>query len=144
MIRIFLAFITAVVTTHVLTSVIGTQFVLADIQSYGIAVSLSDRVVATWHDVYGLVPTLPILITAAFLVAFVVAALGNRFLGGDRRFWYLVAGLTSLPAAMLLIKSTMGITPFAAAGTASGMLLISVCGMVGGFLFSGLTLKKGV
>jgi len=142
LIKTILAFIVAVATSHVLTSIAGTQFVLSNIRGYGLTVSLSDRLAATLHDIHGLVPTLPILIGTTFLIAFIIAALGYRFLRGERKYWYAAAGFTSLPITMMLIKSTLGATPFAAAGTVTGLLLIAMCGMVGACLFARLTLKK--
>ena len=55
--RIILAFIFAVATSHVLTSIAGTQLVLADIRGYGLTITLSERLAATFHDIHGLVPT---------------------------------------------------------------------------------------
>ena len=142
--RIILAFIFAVATSHVLTSIAGTQLVLADIRGYGLTITLSERLAATFHDIHGLVPTLPMLIGATFLIAFSVAAVGHRFLRGHRRYWYMAAGFTSLPVAMMLIKSTLGANPFAAAGTVTGLLFIALCSMAGALLFARLTLKKEV
>ena len=136
------AFIAAAVAAYLLTSILGTQFVLADIQSYGLAVSLSDRVMATLHDIYGLIPVLLILVSAAYLVAFVIAALGRRYLGGRHQYWYMAAGFTSLPVTMMLMKLSMGITPFAAAGSGSGLLLIGLSGLAGGWIFARLTQNK--
>ena len=137
-----LAFIFAVLVTFLLASIVGTQIVLADIQSFGLDVSWSDRVSATIHDIVGLAPVLSALIGTAFLVAFVIAGLGNRFLGGNRTYWYLAAGLTSLPATLILIKIIMGATVFAAARTGFGMLLFALCGLTGGYLFTRLTQKR--
>jgi hypothetical protein len=50
----------------------------------------------------------------------------------------MAAGLTSLPAALTLIKTLMGGTVFAAARTGFGMLLIALCGLMGGWLFARL------
>jgi hypothetical protein len=142
LLKIIMAFFFAVVTSHLLTSIVGTQFVLANIRSYGLTVSMSDRFTATVHDIHGLVPTLPMLIGVTFLVAFMVAAVGHRFLHGDRKYWYMAAGFTSLPAAMMLIKATLGANPFAAAGSVAGLLFIGICGLAGACLFARLTLKK--
>ena len=143
-IKVLLVFIFSVLITFLLASIIGTQIVLADILSFGLDVSLSDRISATLHDILGLAPTLSILISAAFLVAFVVAALCKRLLGGNRAYWYLAAGFTSLPATLVLIKLIMGGTLFAATRTGFGMLLIAVCGLVGGGLFARLTKMRDV
>ncbi len=137
--KTILAFFAAVSVAHLLTSIAGTQFVLADIQGYGLTISLPDRLAATAHDIYGLIPVLLLLVAAAYLVAFLMAALGRRLFGGQRQYWLRVAGFTSLPVAMVLIKWVMGITPFAAAGTSAGLLLIAFSGLVGAWVFTLLT-----
>lgn len=141
-IKSVLSYFAAVVVAYLLMSIMGTQFVLADVQSYGLAVSMSDRIAATLHDIYGLVPVLLILVGAAFLVAFIIAALGHRFVGGSRLHWYLAAGFTSLPATMMLMKLTMGIKPFAPAGTIFGLFLIALCGLAGAWVYTRLTQNK--
>ena len=137
-IRTMLYFIIAVAATFLLVSIAGTQLVLADILSFGLAVSLSDRVSATINDIAGLATMLPILISVTFLLAFIIAESGRRILTGKRTYWYMAAGLTSLPAALTLIKTLMGGTVFAAARTGSGMLLFALCGLIGGWLFARL------
>jgi hypothetical protein len=141
-IKILMYFSFAVLVTFLLVSIVGTQLVLADILSFGLAVALSDRISATIHDIVGLVPMLPLLVSVSFLVAFIFAEIINRFLTGKRTFWYMVAGLTSLPSAIILIKSLMGGTVFAAARTGFGMLLLALCGLLGGWLFARLTQKS--
>ncbi len=141
-VKTMLFFVLTVLATFLLTSAVGTQLVLSDIKSFGLAVSLSDRVSATIHDITGLVTVLPLLISAAFLVAFIIAALGKRFLAGHRSNWYMAAGLISLPASLMLVKSLLGGTPFAAARTDFGMVLMALCGLFGGWLFARLTQKR--
>jgi len=141
-IKSILSYLAAIVVAYLLTSAMGTQFVLADIKSYGLVVSLSDRVAATLHDIAGLVPVLLILVSVTYLVAFIIAALGHRFVGGSRLYWFLAAGFTSLPATMMLMKMTMGITPFAPAGTIFGLLLIALCGLAGAWVYTRLTQNK--
>jgi hypothetical protein len=142
--RLILAFIFAVLICSLLTSIIGTQLVLADIMSFGLDVSFTDRVSATTHDIVGLAPVLSILITTTLFIAFLVAAGCNRYLGGNRTYWYLAAGFVSLPASLILIKLFMGATLFAAARSGTGMLLFALCGLVGGGVFARLTQKKAV
>ena len=138
LIKTMLYFIVAVLATFLLASMVGTQLVLADILSFGLVVSLSDRVSATIHDIAGLATMLPLLISVTFLLAFIIAESGRRILTGKRTYWYMAAGLTSLPAALTLIKTLMGGTVFAAARTGSGMLLFALCGLIGGWLFARL------
>ena len=143
LIKTMLYFIVAVLATFLLASMLGTQLVLADILSFGLVVSLSDRVSATIHDIAGLATMLPLLISVTFLLAFIIAESGRRILTGKRTYWYMAAGLTSLPAALTLIKTLMGGTVFAAARTGSGMLLIALCGLIGGWLFARLVNRGG-
>ena len=138
LIKTMLYFIVAVLATFLLASIVGTQLVLADIQGFGLVVSSADRVAATIHDIAGLATMLPILISVTFLLAFIIAESGRRITSGKRTFWYMAAGLTSLPASLTLIKTLMGGTVFAAARTGSGMLLIALCGLIGGWLFARL------
>ena len=133
-----LYFIVAVLVTFLLVSIVGTQLVLADILGFGLVVSSADRVSATIHDIAGLATMLPILISVTFLLAFIIAESGRRIMSGKRTYWYMAAGLTSLPAALTLIKTLMGGTVFAAARTGFGMLLIALCGLIGGWLFARL------
>lgn len=133
-----LYFVATVLATFLLTSIVGTQLVLADILGFGLVVSSADRVSATIHDIAGLVTMLPILISVTFLLAFTIAESGRRIMSGKRTYWYMAAGLTSLPAALTLIKTLMGGTVFAAARTGFGMLLIALCGLIGGWLFARL------
>jgi len=133
------AFIAAVVVAYLLLSVMGTQFVLADVKSYGLTVSLADRLAATLHDIYGLVPAMLILVSVTLFIAFVIASICNQIIGGHRRYWFRVAGFTSLPITMMLVKFTMGVTPFALAGTGFGLLLIALSGLAGAWVYVRLT-----
>ena len=142
--KIVRAFILAVLITFLLSSVIGTQLVLMDVKDFGLDVSSSQRLSSTLHDIIGLAPALSILISTAFLVAFAVAALCNRFLGGNRYYRYTLAGFTCLPVTLLLIKYIMGATLFAAARTGYGMFLVSLCGLLGGWVFARLTQPETV
>ena len=141
--KLALFFFSAVLLTLLLTSVAGTQLVLADIVSFGVEVPWSTRVTATGHDLIGLAPVMSVLISAAFLVAFGVAALCNRFTGSNRTGWYVAAGFTAVPVTLLLIKLAMGVTLFAAARSGLGMLLTALCGVAGAYLFARLTQSGG-
>lgn len=134
-------FVTAVVFAAILTSIVSTQLVLADIQSFGLAVSLGDRLQATLHDLLGLALPLVMVIGLSFLVAFIVARNAIRMIGGSKMIWYMAAGFTSVPAGIFLIKYFMGGTLLASARTSLGMLLVACCCMAGGWLFAHLNLR---
>ena len=141
--RLVLSFVTAVVVTHVLTSFIAAQLVLADISGFGVPVSILDRLAVVAHDLFGLVPALPILIAASLGVAFVAAGLWHRYLGGPRLYWYLLAGFVALPLALELIKYGLGGTILAAARTPLGAALAGLCSGAGAWVFARLTSEPG-
>ncbi len=143
-IKIVLIFMLSVSVSFLLASISGTQVVLADVSSFGLKVSFTDRISTTIQDIAGLSLTLPILIGAAFLIAFLIAALCNRFIGGNRSMWYLAAGFSSLPLTLILTKILMGGTLFAAARSGLGLLLFAFSGLVGAWVFAHMTQKKDV
>ena len=134
--KAFAAYISAVIDTVILTSIVSTQLVLADVAGFGVAVSLNDRIGATLHDLIGLGPALALLIAASFAVAFPLAAFLQRRFGASPMLWYMAAGLLAMPAALMLLKVIMGGTLLASARTPLGMLLVALCGLVGGWVFA--------
>jgi hypothetical protein len=143
MLKTVLFFISAVIDAALLTSIVSTQLVLADIKSFGLEVSIGDRLEATTHDLIGLMLPLLILIGLSFLVSFVIARYAVRIIGGNRTLWYMAAGFTSVPAAILIIKFIMGGTLLAAARTSLGMFLVACCCMAGGWIFAFLSSRFG-
>jgi hypothetical protein len=136
-------FLIAVVDAAILTSIVSTQLVLADITRFGLDVSLGDRLQTTLNDLLGLAVPLLILIGLCFLIGFSVARLAVRIVGGSRTIWYMAAGFTSVPAGIVVIKYVMGGTLLASARTPFGMLLIAGCCMVGGWMFAFLSARYG-
>lgn len=134
-----IVYFAAVICAVFLVSIVSTQLVLADIQGFGLEVSLRDRLQATAHDLLGLAVPLLLLIGLSFIVSFVIAYNLHRFLGGNRTLWYTAAGFTSVPVALLLIKYFMGGMLLASARTSPGMFLIACCSMAGGWLFAYLS-----
>ena len=143
MFKTLLVFICSVFTTTVITSIVSSQLVLADIQSFGLEVSFSERLSVTIKDILGLGPALILLIGLSFLVAFIIAKYAHRFMAGNRTIWYTIAGLSSFPVTLYIAKYFMGVTILASARTSPGMVLIACCCAVGGWLFAVLSSKYG-
>jgi hypothetical protein len=136
-------FLIVVIDTAILSSVVSTQLVLADVQSFGLVVSFGDRLKTTLHDLLGLGPPLLILIGLCFLIAFFVARRAIKIIGGSPTIWYMVAGLTSVPAGIIVIRYFLGVTLPASARTPLGMFLIACCCMAGGWLYGYLMARYG-
>ena len=143
MLRTMIHFLTTVVITTVLISIVSSQLVLADIQGFGLDVGIKDRLEVTASDIIGVGPVLLLMLGLSFLVAFIIARYSHRFLGGNKTVWTIMAGLSSLPVTLYLIKYFMGVTILASARTPAGMLLIACCCALGGWMYSFLTTKSG-
>jgi hypothetical protein len=143
MIKTVLFFIMAVVDAAILTSIVSTQLVLADVKYFGLDVTMGDRVNATIHDLLGVGPALLMLIGLSFLVAFVIARYAHRHIGGNRALWFSAAGFLSMPSALLLLKMAMGGTLLASARTSLGMFLVACCCMAGGYGYAWVTERYG-
>jgi hypothetical protein len=139
MFKTILLFIGAVLLASLLTSLVSTQIVIAELNNFGIRVSLTDRLCATVKDLYGLGVSLFVMITPGFLIGFIIAKYAHHLLGGNRTLWYITAGFSTFPITLLLIKYFMGVTLLASARTSFGMLLVACCCMLGGWMFANVS-----
>lgn len=138
-----MAFFAAVLVAAILASIAGTQSVLNEVQGFGLNISLPERLAFTLDDIAGVGPALFVIIGASFLVAFVIASLANRKLGGNRAVWFMLAGFTSVPVTLLLLRLNMGVSVFAAARSFSGLLMVALCCLFGAWVFVFLTRNEG-
>ncbi len=134
--KIVLAFVLAVVVTTVLGSIAHTQFVLAGLAELGVAVSLSDRLSMTVHDIGGMGPLYGAIIGLGFVVAMLAAALVFRLVGAQRALIYTVAGAVAVAVALTTMGIVYDITPIAGARSALGFIAQMVAGAFGGFVFA--------
>ena len=132
-------FLSTIMLITIATSIVSSQLVIVDIQSFGLEMTFIDRLSMTLKDILGLGPILSMIIGTSFLIAIIIAKIAHQFIGGNRDIWYISAGLSSVPLTLLIIKYILGITLLAAARTPLGMLLVACCSAVGGWLFAYLT-----
>jgi hypothetical protein len=141
MLRLFTAYLAAVLSTAILCSILSTQFVIAGLQSIEVAIPLSVRLQMTIQD-FGILQTLLPAIAACFVVGFGVAALCVRWIGGSRAAWFSVAGVTSLITLYLLLKLILEHMPISGARSLSGLVAQGLAGGLGGWLFAKLSAKQ--
>jgi hypothetical protein len=141
-IKIISAFLLAVAATTVLGSVAATQFILAELQKMEVAIPLAVRLKTTVHDVVGMSPAFALIVGAAFLVAFLFAALLTRFVPLPSRAWYLIGGAVAVVAALVLIKSQLGGSPVAGARGGLGLAAQGLAGLAGAWVFTKLCAEK--
>jgi len=138
-IRRFIAYAIAVIVATIITCILATQIVLAEISSFGLPISLMDRLHSTVHDILGLTPKLIPMIGASFFVAFLVCGLLLRWVKGPRGFWYAIAGAAAITTLLIGLKLGMGAIPLAGVRHLSGLLGAALCCAIGGWCFARLS-----
>ena len=136
MIRKLAAYLLAVVVAYTLASITATQSVIARLAEMGIDVNFADRLRMTLHDIAGMAGMFLPMIAAAFLAAFLMAALLCRWLGRRPIALYILAGAVALIAIHLTLNLAVGITPVAIARTMGGLLIQGLAGAVGAYLYA--------
>ena len=135
-----IAFIAAVLTSAIFSSIFSTQFVIAGLQDIGVDIPLSVRLRMTLED-FSILETLLMVISACFLVGFLVAGLCASKLNGNRTVWYMVAGACAFFLTFLLLEAVLQLMPIAGARTWFGLLTQAFAGLIGGYVFARLTAK---
>jgi hypothetical protein len=135
MVRIFGAYVLAVLAAYAAAAVAATQSVMASLAGMGVEVGFAERIKTTAQDLVGMAPLFVPMIAVGFLIAFPVAALVLRWRPHWRTFGYPLAGGVALLAIHLLLEAALGITPIAAARSAAGLAVQAMCGVLGGWLF---------
>jgi len=136
--RVLIALLLASLTTAIIGSVFSSQFVIAELISIGAEIPLSTRISMTLDD-FGILPALILLTAVCFVVAFTIAALCNKYIGGKRLVWYIAAGAIGLMTTLLIMKAVVLVTAIAGTRSAFGFLSFGLAGAMGGWLFATLT-----
>lgn len=141
MVKTSVLFIGICLLATLLVCIVSTQIILAEVQSFGLSVSLPVRLEATITDLIGLGPILFLVISGGFLIGFIIAKYAYQLIGGNRTAWFIAAGCTTFPLTMYLIQFTMGLTVIASARTPLGLFLITCCCVFSTWVYAVLTSK---
>lgn len=139
LLRYCAAFGAALIMTTVLGSLIQTQINLADLQRLGLEISAGVRLDTSLADLQHFTPSLGGILFGGFLPAFLVAGLLSRYWPAKRHFWFALAGATAFLTAMAAMQMLFQITAVAAVRHLSGLVALSACAALGGYLFARLT-----
>jgi len=136
------AWLAAVLVTAALGSIVQTQINIARIAELGVPVGVSERLETTLQDLVGFAPLWAIIVAAGLLVALPIA-------GGLARRWpslstglHVMAGITAPLVALLVMDGMLPVTPVAAARSVSGLILLSLPGALGGWLYVYLFVQR--
>jgi hypothetical protein len=140
--RPVIAYLAAVVTGGLATTILSTQIVLQYLVNAGAAMPLDARLDATLTDLTGFAPTLILLTAIGYLIAFPVARLISRQLGALRTFGYVLAGFVTIMVMIYAIEVfyqtilASTITPIGSGRDLWGLLIIGLGGATGGSVFA--------
>lgn len=140
MVRAIKAFFPAVLVAYLLASIIFTQMILAIVQSFGLEVSLAQRLGATGHDILGMATSYLLLLLVAFLIALPVAAGLTRLLPSHRAALFTLAGFVAVVALHVILKAVLGLSGIAVTRTLAGLIGQGIAGAVGGYVYHRLSL----
>jgi len=137
--RVFAAFLLAVIVTYAAASTFYTQQVLAQQAAFGAGYTPVQQGQAYLENLIGLAPAFGAVIAIALAVGFVVAALVKRVVRPLARIAYPVAGAAAVFTAIYLIENFAGGGGVGAIGGARdgvGMALQALAGLAGGTVFA--------
>ncbi len=132
----------AVVTTAVSGSVVQSQINLASISALGHRISLGDRLGMTLFDLARFAPVWTLIVAFGFLLAWPVAGLLSRRWPQRRAPLFPLAGFAAIAAALVIMDAMLPVTVVAAARTTVGMLLLGLCGALGGWVYLQVTAQR--
>ena len=131
-------FFAASLLTFLLASIVHSQFVIHALISIDIEVTWLDRLNMTLQDLQGLFPTLGPIISFSLLCGFLLVALLKKFKPSTNQYNYVLlplAGGVALWLMIIAMHPIMNITLIASARSSAGIASLSVCGVIGGWLF---------
>jgi len=134
-VRNAMAFLAAVLLTYTLASVSVTQAALAQLQALGIFISMPVRLRTSGLDLMGMSTSLLPLIALALGVGFVIASGVARLLPRLRLPLLLAAGGIAMMTLHAALLAVLGVTPFPAVRTYTGLGLQIASGIAGGYLY---------
>lgn len=133
--RWLLAWLSAVLVTAATGSVVQTQLNIARIVDLGAEVGFGERLETTLQDLAGFAPVWAIIVAAGLLVALLVAdGLGRKW--PVHAWWlHILAGFAAPFVALLVMEGMLPVTVVAAARSWFGVVVMSLPGAIGGWLY---------
>lgn len=136
------AFIIATLVTTALVSLAHSWFVQEALIDIGAEIPWGLRGSTMGRDLVGLLPTLGPVVMGALFVAFLVAAWLKPRVGPFGALAYPLAGWAAILLALVAMRLLFGFSPLAGARTGTGLLVMSLAGLVGGTVFALLEQRR--
>ncbi len=136
------AFIIATLVTTALVSLGHSWFVQAALIEIGTDIPWPTRWATMGRDLVGLLPTLGPVLMGSLLVAFLIAGWLKPRIGPFAILAYPLAGWAAVTLALVAMRLLFGFSPLAGARTGTGLLVMSLGGLVGGTVFALLDRRR--
>jgi len=118
--------------TAMAASLLQTELTLLELQRLGISVGLAKRLAVSVEDLARFAPIMCAFTLAAALIAWPLQALLQRWLRALP--CWLIANTVALAVVMALLRDVIPMPAIAATRSATGLALVSLCGLVGGYV----------
>ncbi len=135
MLRILMAWLSAIIVTSLLGSLIQSHRALGWIAALDGPVEWSDRFPVYIHDLFSFWPLWAALVALGFLIAFLVAGGLSRRWPAFRSVLFPVAGLCAIVTTLLIMDAMLPVTVIAAARDAFGVVTLALAGALGGWVY---------
>ena len=134
MLRIIMGYAAGIVAAFLLGSMLGTQVVLALVQSMGLEVSRAARVDATLDDLLGLSATLlPVMALVLAVMWGLYDVITTRMRSARGPYHYALVGGLCILALHPLLGAALAVDVFAATRSWFGLLTQAIAGAFGGW-----------
>lgn len=133
--RLVLAFVMAVVVTHVVGTIASAEPHLRWLASQGMPVDSAVRLDAYGQAVFGMLPLYAVLCAVALLVGFFVTWLIVRRVRWLSGLGYALGGFAAMVALFAIMNAALELTGVPSTRTLGGLLAQGVAGGLGGFAF---------
>lgn len=141
--RIVLAWIAATVLALVIASIGHSLSVQSELAALGVSLPFGVRITQMAQDIFGLLPSLGLVILIGFAIAFALAAWLKRRRGRiAATLAYPLAGLAAIAVALLLMRLAFSLMPLAGARNLTGVAMMLLAGAAGGALFGWLARNR--
>ena len=131
--RIVISLTFGILLAYTAGSVLGTQWVLSNVASMGLDVTLAMRLSSSLSDLSGLLGTLLPLMAIALLPGWLILDwIGRRPTKTVAPAWYVLTGVAGIAILHPALNWVFGVDVFAPARTMLGLLGQAVAGGLGG------------
>lgn len=129
-------------TAAVSGTIVQSQINLAAISALGQPIGLAERWSMSMFDLRSFAPMWSLVLAFAFLLAWPVAGWLARRWPSARGLLFPLAGLCAVVCALLAMDALLPVTVVAAARSLAGMLLLGLCGALGGWVYVRATAQR--